>query len=187
LDACTRDQDAADGRPNGPLERQGHPHPRVGPHQIPGWDKDRHDTSTRGREHRGEQRGGGHQYQQHREGRLHRRHGPVEHGLPYLGGEHQSALLDAVDQGTRHRAQQNGQGVGQQQRRDRRARALGLLDVDDQGHESGAVADVGNRLGGPQASEPRLTTQQPPARPWHRVRVLQHRISRLAQARHVTF
>jgi hypothetical protein len=185
-DARTGDQDTADGWTDGPLKGQGHPHPGVGPHQISRRDKARHDTSTRGREHGGEQRGGGYQHQQHREGGQHRRHGPIQQGLPRLGAEHQAALLDTVDQGAGQRAQQGGQGGGKQQRRDGHAPALGLLDMDDQGHQGGAVADVGDRLGGPQTSEPRFTAQQPPARLRPRVRVVHHRISSLAKAGCVT-
>jgi hypothetical protein len=114
-DARTGNQDAADGWSDGPLQRQGHPHPGVGPHQIPGRDKARHDTSTRGREQRGEQRGGGHPAPAAPGTVAAPQPWPIQHGLPRLGGEHQAALLDPVDQGARQRAQQGGQGAGKQQ------------------------------------------------------------------------
>jgi hypothetical protein len=49
-------------------------------------------------------------------------------------------------------------------------------------HQRGAVAEVGDRLGGPQAGEPRRAAQQPPARLRPRARVVHHRISSLARA-----
>ena len=79
---------------------------------------------------------------EHRKGRHGRPHGPVEQGLGDRGHGHQPALVDPVGQGAGQQAEQGGEGAGQQQGGDADAPALGLLGVEDEGDQGGAIAEV---------------------------------------------
>jgi hypothetical protein len=69
-------------------------------------------------------------------------------------------ILEALGQPADHGPQQPRQPLGDQEGRDRRARPLGLLDVERERDKCRAGADVGERQRAPQRTELRPAAEQ---------------------------